>query len=159
MRASRLAPPRHAPTTVSVLGVRGTRSCVCWLCKGPCPHIGSQPPNHPESQAVIPVRRSYATAFVLNSHEFIDTQHARQKIICSRRQPASLLVHFISLSAFLPALQPSKTKDCKSRVQPPAASLHFDQSCRCKINLVTPLLSPHRESLTVHPFKCSIPPS
>jgi hypothetical protein len=124
-----------------------------------CPHIGSQPPNHPESLVVIPVRRSRATAFVLNFHKSVDTQHARQKIICPRRQPASLLVHFLSPPALLLILQLTKTKDCESRSRPPPASLHSDQSRRRQTDPVTPLLSPHRESLTVHSFSCSRPPS
>jgi hypothetical protein len=124
-----------------------------------CPHIGSQPPNHPESLVVIPVRRSRATAFVLNFHKSIDKQHARQKMICTRRQPASLLVHSISPPALLPALQPPKTKDCELRSRPPAASLHSDQSRRRQTDPVTQLLSPHRESLTVHSFDCPKLPS
>jgi hypothetical protein len=83
-----------------------------------CPHIGSQPPNHPESLVVIPMRRSRATAFVLNFHKSIDKQHARQKIICPRRQPASLLVHSLSPPSLAPDLATPKNK--RLRIEEPA---------------------------------------
>jgi hypothetical protein len=124
-----------------------------------CPHIGSQQPNHPESLAVIPVRRSRATAFVLNFHKSVDKQHARQKVTCPQRQPASLLVHSLSPPALLPALQLPKTKDHEPKIRPPTASLHFNQSRRRQTDPVTQLLSPHRESLTVHSFDCPKLPS